>query len=138
MDTTTAFSFDEFIAALPAERQLVATQAWQLVRQAVPMGYTEHVGPKYLEFRTGKDMYVGLANQKGYLSLHLVPMYLMPELQEQLAAAAPKLKMGKGCVNFNKTEELPLEALTALIAATPPADYAAKLQAVRTAARKKT
>ena len=137
MDTTTVFSFDEFIAALPAERQQPATQAWQLVRQAVPAGYTEHFGPKYLEFRAGKDMYIGLANQKGHLSLHVVPMYLMPALQERLAAAAPKLKMGKGCVNFKTVEELPAEALTELIAATPPADYAAKLQAVRAASRKK-
>lgn len=130
-------TFDDFIAGLPAERQQPAAQAWQLVRQAVPAGYTEHIGPKYLEFRAGKDMYVGLANQKNYLSLHLVPMYLTPELQEQLAAAAPKLKMGKGCVNFNKMEELPLEALAELIAATSLADYVAKLQAVRTASRKK-
>ncbi|GAB3863623.1 hypothetical protein GCM10028824_00060 [Hymenobacter segetis] len=137
MSTTTEMAFDDFIAALPAERQLLARQTWQLVRQAVPAGYTEHIGPKYLEFRAGKDMYVGLANQKSYLSLHLVPMYLMPELQEQLAAAAPKLKMGKGCVNFSKMEELPLGALTELIAATSPADYAARLQAVRTASRKK-
>ncbi|GAB2875644.1 DUF1801 domain-containing protein [Hymenobacter ruber] len=137
MHTTTTLAFEDFIAALPTERQLVAQQVWQLVRQAVPAGYTEHVGPKYLEFRAGKDMYVGLANQKGYLSLHLVPMYLMPELQEQLAAAAPKLKMGKGCVNFSKIEELPMEALTELIASTSPAEYAARLQAVRTASRKK-
>jgi hypothetical protein len=137
MDTTTTLAFEEFITALPAERQPVARQVWQLVRQAVPAGYTEHIGPKYLEFRAGKDMYVGLANQKSYLSLHLVPMYLMPELQEQLAAAAPKPKMGKGCVNFSKMEELPLAAVAELIAATSPADYVAKLQAVRTASRQK-
>jgi hypothetical protein len=130
-------ALDDFLAALPAERQPIAAQVWQLVRQAMPPGYTEHVGPKYLEFRAGPDMYVGLANQKGYLSLHLVPMYLMPALQEQLAAVAPKLKMGKGCVNFKRLEELPQEALVELIGATPAADYVAKLQAVRSASRKK-
>ena len=82
-------------------------------------------------------MYVGLANQKSHLSLHLVPMYLMPELQQGLAAAAPRLKMGKGCVNFKQVEELPADALAALLAATPPAEYAAKLQALRGASRKK-
>lgn len=137
MSTTNKISFEEFIAALPAERQPVATQVWQLVRQAMPAGYTEHIGPKYLEFRAGKDMYIGLANQKGHLSLHVVPMYLMPALQLELAAAAPKLKMGKGCVNFKNMGELPQEALAELIAATPPADYVAKMHAVRTASRKK-
>lgn len=137
MSTTAAFAFEDFIAALPAERQQPAAQVWQLVRQAVPAGYAEHIGPKYLEFRAGPDMYVGLANQKGHLSLHLVSMYLMPALQEPLVAAAPKLKMGKGCVNFKKVEELPQEALAELIGATSAADYVAKLQAVRSASRKK-
>jgi hypothetical protein len=131
MSTANEIAFDDFIAALPAERQKPAAQAWQLVRQAMPAGYTEHIGPKYLEFRAGKDMYIGLANQKGHLSLHVVPMYLMPILQERLAEAAPKLKMGKGCVNFSKVEELPLGALTELIADTSPADYVARLQAMR-------
>ena len=137
MSTTSGMTFNDFIAALPAERQQPAAQAWELVRQAMPAGYTEHIGSKYLEFRAGKDMYIGLANQKGHLSLHVVPMYLMPVLQEQLAAAAPNLKMGKGCVNFKKVEELPADALSGLIAATPPADYAAKLLAVRGTSTKK-
>ena len=124
-------TFEDFLAVLPAERQHAARAAWQLVRQAIPAGYTEHVGPKYLEFRAGKDMAIGLANQKNYLSLHLVPMYLMPELQEQLAAAAPKLKIGKGCVNFKQMDELPRAALAAVISATPLTDYVAKMQAVR-------
>ena len=131
MSALNVMTFEDFIAALPAERQQPATEAWQLVRQAMPAGYTEHVGPKYLEFRAGKDMYIGLANQKGHLSLHVVPMYLMPTLQEQLAAAAPKLKMGKGCVNFKQADELPAAVLAALVAATHPADYTAKLQALR-------
>ena len=128
MSTASAWGFEDFVAALPTERQPLVRQVWQLIRQAVPAGYTEHFGPKYLEFRAGPDMYVGLANQKGHLSLHLVPMYLMPALQEQLAAAAPKLKMGKGCVNFTKLEELPQQALRELIGATLATDYVAQLQ----------
>ena len=137
MSTTNEMTFDDFIAALPAERQQPATQVWQLVRQAAPTGYTEHIGPKYLEFRAGPEMCIALANQKSHLSLHLVPMYLMPALREQLVAAAPKLKMGKGCVNFKKVEELPLDALAEVIAATSLADYLATMQAVRTAPREK-
>ena len=80
-------------------------------------------------------MYIALACAKNHLSLNLVPMYLMPALRARLAAAAPKLKMGKGCVNFNKVEELPLDALAEVIAATLMADYVARLQASRTAPR---
>ena len=124
-------AFEQFIAALPAERQAPARQVWELVRQAVPAGYTEHAGPRYLEFRAGPDMYVGLANQKSHLSLHLVSMYLAPALQAPLVAAAPRLKMGRGCVNFKTAAELPLDALTELIAATPQDQYMAQLHARR-------
>ena len=128
---------DDYFAALPADRQTAARVLWETVRAAIPAGYTEHSGPKYLEFRAGTEMCIGLANQKNYLSLHLVPMYLQPNLQERLAAAAPKLKMGKGCVNFKQVEELPLAKLAEVIAATSLADYVAMMQARRSASRQK-
>ena len=120
-------AFEAFIAALPVERQAAARRVWAMVRAAVPAGYTEHIGPKYLEFRAGTEMCLALANQKNYFSLHLVPMYVLPKLREQLAAAAPGLKMGKGCINFKQAEELPLGALAAVIGATPLAEYLAAL-----------
>jgi hypothetical protein len=134
----TTDSFEAFIAALPAERQEPAREVWQLVRAAVPAGYTEHVGRKFLEFRAGKEMCLALANQKNYLSLHLIPVYVMPGLRERLLAAAPKLKMGKGCLNFKRIEELPLAVLADVIAATPMADFLAQMQAVRNASRSKS
>ena len=138
MSTTNEMAFHSFIAALPLERQQPMTQVWRLVQDAVPAGYTEHVGPKFLEFRAGAEICIALANQKSHMSLHLVPIYLLPALREQLAAAAPRLKMGKGCVNFTRVEELPLDALVKVINATLLADYVAALQATRTAPRQKS
>ncbi|MBJ6111428.1 DUF1801 domain-containing protein [Hymenobacter sp. BT523] len=132
---TPADSFEAFIAALPAERQEPARQLWQLVRAAVPAGYTEHIGRKFLEFRAGKEMCLALANQKSYLSLHVIPVYMMPGLRERLLAAAPKLKMGKGCLNFKRLEELPTAALAEVIATTSVADFLAQMQAARSAGR---
>lgn len=138
MNTTNVLTFDDFLAALPAERQQPARQMWQLVRAAVPAGYTEHVGRKYLEFRAGKEMCLALANQKNYLSLHLIPVYLMPALRERLLAAAPKLKIGKGCLNFTRIEEVPATALAEVIAATSMTDFLVHMQAARDAARSKS
>ena len=138
MNTTNVLTFDDFLAALPAERQQPARQMWQLVRAAVPAGYTEHVGRKYLEFRAGKEMCLALANQKNYLSLHLIPVYLMPALRERLLAAAPKLKIGKGCLNFTRIEEVPATALAEVIAATSMTDFLVHMQAARDAACSKS
>ena len=124
-------TFDQFIAALPADRQGPARQVWAMVRAAVPAAYTEHIGPKYLEFRAGPEMCLALANQKNYLSLHLTPMYVLPKLRDRLMALAPTLKTGKGCVNFKRAEELPLAALATIIGATSAEEYLTQLRARR-------
>ncbi len=124
-------TFDQFIAALPAARQAPARHVWAMVRAAVPADYTEHIGPKYLEFRAGTEMCLALANQKNYLSLHLTPLYVLPELRERLTALAPTLKTGKGCINFKRAEDLPLPALATIIGATSAAEYVAQVQARR-------
>jgi len=124
-----SLSLDDFLAPLPAERQAPLRELWQLVRQAVPSGYTEHIGPRFLEFRIGTEMCLALANQKNYMSLYLMPLYVMPGLREQLATAAPALKTGKSCLNFKRLEELPLAALARIIAATPAEAYLAQVRA---------
>ena len=116
-------TFDQFIAALPAARQAPMRQLWAVLCAAVPAEYIPHIGPKMLELRVGKQVCIALASQKNYLSLHLVPMYVLPHLQARMAAAAPALKMGKGCINFNQVAELPLPTLVDIISSTPVAEY---------------
>ena len=68
--------------------------------------------------------YVALAAQKNAYSLYLLGVYGIPEqeavLRDGFAAAGKKLDMGKSCVRFKKLDDLPLETIARLIAATPP------------------
>jgi hypothetical protein len=65
----------------------------------------------------GGDWYVALANQKNYVSLYLIPVYVYPELKAKLDASGKNLKCGKSCINFKRAEDLPLDAIAEIVAA---------------------
>jgi hypothetical protein len=79
--------------------------------------------------------YVSLAAQKGHYALYLTCAYMDPaddaRLRAAFAAAGKKLDMGKSCVRFQRLDDLPLDALGAFIAATPPEALIAKYEAAR-------
>jgi hypothetical protein len=97
----------------------------------MPTGYTEEVGPKYLLFMADDQQYVALANQKNYISLYLIPLYVFPELQAKLDAGGGKLKRGKGCINFKRAEDLPLEAIAEIISANDAKAYVERMRQTR-------
>ncbi|UYZ63474.1 DUF1801 domain-containing protein [Hymenobacter weizhouensis] len=112
---TPAYSYKDFVAALPAERQATVQGVWDTVRAAMPAGYVEQASATMLQFVADGEMAVALASKKNYLSLYLMTLYHFPERAKLLQAAAPKLKLGKSCINFNRVEELPLEAIAELL-----------------------
>ncbi|HEX8422272.1 MAG TPA: DUF1801 domain-containing protein, partial [Pyrinomonadaceae bacterium] len=104
--TEQALTYKQYLESLPAERRLEIERVWGLVRERVPAGYREEVGEKFLSFKAGGDWYVALANQKNYISLYLIPLYMFPEMKAKFdAAASKKLKCGKSCINFKRAEE---------------------------------
>lgn len=124
-------SYEQFLGSLPPERRGEVERVWQIVRASMPDGYREEVTAKYLTFKAEGEWYVALASQKNYLSLHLVPIYVYPELRAKLDAGGKKVKCGKGCINFKRAEELPLEAIGEIIGANSAADYVEKMRGVR-------
>jgi len=69
-------------------------------------------------------VYVALAAQKAYCSLHLMSVYgdagQAKKLRDGFLAAGRKLDMGKSCVRFRTADELPLDLIGDIVAATPP------------------
>src|SRR3712207_4545437 len=93
-------AYDRYLDNLPPERREAVERVWAVVRDNVPAGYTEEVGPKFLTFKAGDESYVALANQKNYVSLYLMPLYVFPGLKARLDSSGKKLKCGKSCINF--------------------------------------
>ena len=126
--------YEQYLDGLPAARRTEVERVWGFVREHIPDGYTEEVSAKYLSFKSSAEWYVALANQKNYISLHLIPLYMFPEVKAKFdAAASKKLKCGKGCINFQRAEELPLEVLGEIVGAHDAQSFAAHMQRVRSA-----
>jgi uncharacterized protein YdhG (YjbR/CyaY superfamily) len=151
MARSEAKTVDEFLAGLPEERRKVLTAIRKLIRKHLPKGYEEAVNwgmltyqiplARYPDTYNGQPLcYVALASQKNYCSLHVMAVYMNPvqtkALQEGFAKEGKKLNMGKGCIRFQKPEDLALDAIAKSIASTPPAALMQVYEAAR-AARKK-
>lgn len=131
-----ALSYEQYLDGLPAERRVEIARVWGLVREHLPAGYTEEVGAKFLSFKAGADWYVALANQKNYISLYLMPLYVFPEMKAKFdAAASQKLKCGKSCINFQRAEELPLETLAEIVSSYEAEAFAAQVRKIRADAK---
>src|SRR5918992_360130 len=102
--TEQTLSYAKYLEALPAERRSEVDKVWRVVRRNMPEGYVEEIGPKFLSFKADADWYVALANQKNYISLYLMPLYVFPELKAKLDAGGKNLKCGKSCINFRAAE----------------------------------
>jgi hypothetical protein len=135
--TEQPLSYERYLASLPAERRESIDRVWQVVRESVPPGYTEKITEKYLIYMAGDEWFLALANQKNYISLHLLPVYLFPELKAKLDNSGKKLKTGKGCINFKRAEELPLETIAEIIGAYDVETYQKHCHEIRDAARAK-
>jgi hypothetical protein len=123
-------SYEQYLARLPSDRRADVDKVWRLVRENIQPGYTEEIGPKFLSFKAGNDWYVALANQKNYISLHLMTVYAFPKLRKKLEAAT-NLKMGKGCINFKRAEDLPLETVAEIVAGFKAENYIAHVNKLR-------
>jgi hypothetical protein len=125
--TEQPLSYEQYLDALPAERRAEVERVWGMVREHVPGGYAEEIGAKFLSFKAGDDWLVALANQKNYISLYLMPLYVFPAMKAKFDAAVAahgKVKCGKSCINFKRAEELPLAVIGEIIADCDAADYA--------------
>ncbi|MBC7932462.1 MAG: DUF1801 domain-containing protein [Rubrivivax sp.] len=124
-------SYKQYLAELPPERRDVVEKVWRVVRESMPKGYVEEIGAKFLSFKAGEDWYVALANQKNYVSLYLIPLYVFPELKAKLDASAPRLKCGKSCINFKSADELPLDVIAEVVGANDAEAFMEHVRQVR-------
>jgi hypothetical protein len=120
---------------LPPDRRGVVERVWKVVRANIPKGYTEEIGPNGPMFKAGDEWYVCLANQKNYVSLYLMPVYVFPKLKFKLDNAGKKLKGGKSCINFKRAEDLPLETIGEIVGAHDADAYTKQVRKIRETSR---
>ena len=135
-----------YLASLPKDRRDVVAALRALIRRNLPKGYREVMNwgaityevplRRYPETYNGKPLaYASLAAQKNYFALYLLGAYQDPAQARKLEAAfreeGKKLDMGKSCIRFQSLDDLALDAVAEVIAATPVDTFLARYEASR-------
>lgn len=122
-----------YLASLPPERRKVVSRVRALVRKHLPKGYVETMNWGMLSYeiplRVYPDTYnkqplsyMALAAQKNNYALYMTGISSNSTLMGKLAGAYKdagiKLDMGKGCLRFKTLDELPLDVIAEIVAAT--------------------
>ena len=122
-----------YLASLPPERRKVVSTVRALVRKHLPKGYVETMNWGMLSYeiplRIYPDTYnkqplsyMALAAQKNNYALYMTGISSNSTLMGKLAGAYKdagiKLDMGKGCLRFKTLDELPLDVIAEIVAAT--------------------
>jgi hypothetical protein len=135
MATSSARTVAQYLRELPADRRATIAAVRRQLRKHVPSDYEEAMNwgmityqvplQRYPETRNGQPLcYAALAAQKHYNSLYLMSAVFAPEsLKKAFRAAGKKLDMGKSCVRFQTVDDLPLEAIGAIVSRMPAEDF---------------
>lgn len=152
MVKSAATTVAQYLDSLPVERRQVVAPLRDLILRHLPPGYVESMNwgmisyeiplARYPVTYNGQPLaYAALAAQKNGYSLYLMGLSMKPEREQALRdafhAAGKKLDMGKACVRFGRLEDLPLDAIAAVIAGTPVRAYLADYEANHPAATAK-
>jgi hypothetical protein len=110
-----AAAAQDFAGAFAGLRAILAKHAHKLkVTKDLPDNYyldTEVVR------KDGYPIFFGAAIiKKNYVSLHLMPIYVCPELKKTLSPELKKRMQGKACFNFTAPDEILFAELDALTA----------------------
>ena len=66
-----------------------------------------------------KPLFFGAVQvKKSYVSFHLMPVYLKPELLQDVSTSLKARMQGKSCFNFNKVDEILFGELASLTEAS--------------------
>jgi hypothetical protein len=133
---STATTVGAYLDELPADRRKAIAQVRTTILENLPDGYEEGMQfgmigyyvplERYPDTYNGQPLAVAaLANQKRYMALYLMAQYGQGEgwLREEYAKRGLKLDMGKSCVRFRSLDELPLDVVGQVIAATPVDEF---------------
>jgi uncharacterized protein YdhG (YjbR/CyaY superfamily) len=139
----------EYLAGLPADRRAALTAVREAINENLPEGYEEGMQFGMIGWYVPLSMYpagygenpkvplplVALGSQKSGMVLHFLCFYGHPTLSTWFTSEYKKsgktLDMGKGCVRFNKLEDLALDVVGRTIACVPVEEHIANYRAAR-------
>ncbi|MDN3691498.1 DUF1801 domain-containing protein [Chryseobacterium tructae] len=126
-------SVEDYISKIPEERRESFKKLFDAIKINLPKGFEEATNYGMIGWVVPLKTYpagyhcapntplpfINLASQKNFIALYHMGLYSRPELLDWFVAEYPKyskrkLDMGKSCVRFKKTEDIPFELIAEL------------------------
>jgi hypothetical protein len=127
-----AGSVADYIESVPEPRRTAIEAVRDVILANLPDGYAEGIQygmigyfvplERFPATYNGQPLaYIGLANQKNYMSLYLMGVYgdAESDFRERFAATGKKLDMGKSCLRFRTLDDLPLDVIADEVGRVP-------------------
>ena len=137
-----AITIEDYINNLIDDRKEAIIKIRKVINENLPKGFEEemsygmigYVVPHSIYpngYHTNKKLplpFINIASQKNYIAFHHLGLYASKELLEWFVNEYPKyskhkLDMGKGCVRFKKTDNIPYKLIGELIAKISVKDW---------------
>jgi uncharacterized protein YdhG (YjbR/CyaY superfamily) len=133
-----AKTVEEYINALPEERQQAIRKVRKLILENLPEGYEEVMNWGMITYQVPLSVYpdtynkkplmfAALASQKNHMAVYLSTIYINEEkrvqFEESYRETGKRYDVGKSCVRFRKLDDLPLPLIGKEIASFSVNDF---------------
>ena len=137
-----AETVEQYIEELPKDRQQAITKLRAVIKKHLPKGFKEEMSYGMIGYVVHHSLYpdgyhcnpklplafMNLRPQKNFIALHHLGIYANPGLVVWFVAEYPKhskykLDMGKGCIRFKKTDDIPYDLIGELVAKITPLQW---------------
>lgn len=124
----------EILEQIPEERKAAFNQLHETIVANLPKGFEAAISYGGLGYVVPHNLYpagyhckpseplpfAGLASQKNSINLYHMGIYMKPDLLDWFVSEYPKhckqkLDMGKSCIRFKKTEDIPYDLIAELM-----------------------
>ena len=133
---------EEYLNSIPEERKAPVSKLRDNILANLPKGFEEKITYGMLGYVVPFSIYpagyhgkpkqalpfINIGSQKNFIVLHHLGLYSFTNLLEWFQAEYPKhskykLDMGKGCVRFKKTDDIPYDLIAELIRKITPEQW---------------
>ena len=135
---------DDYISNLPEDRQLKLQKLREVIKQNLPKGFEETMNYGMIGYVVPHSIYpdgyhcdpsmpfpfINISSQKNHITVYHLGMYAQPKLLEwfldEFKKFSPKKpNMGKSCIRFSKTQEIPYQLIGDLASKLKPLEWIA-------------
>ena len=132
----------EYIASLPPERKQIISAIRKVILKNLPKGFQEEMNYCMIGYVVPHKIYpegyhcdptlplpfLGVASQKNFIAIYHMGIYAQPKLLEWFqdewrVYSTKKLDMGKSCIRFKKSEDVPLDLIGELATKLSPKQW---------------